>query len=70
MVGGENADTLIGSDGKDFLDGGDGADTIRYDVPTDILAGETISGGNGVDTLQIGLGQSFKQSDRLRFQDR
>ncbi len=67
LVGGENADTLIGSDGKDFLDGGDGADTIRYDVPTDILAGETISGGNGVDTLQIGLGQSFNSPTGFDF---
>jgi Ca2+-binding RTX toxin-like protein len=58
IAGGAGADILIGGMGNDTLDGGGGIDTASYadatggvTVNLSILAGQSVGGGRGIDTL-------------------
>jgi Ca2+-binding RTX toxin-like protein len=51
LLGEAGDDTLIGSTGNDSIDGGVGND--RVETGAGLLAGDTIVGGDGVDTLAI-----------------
>ncbi|HLO75598.1 MAG TPA: type I secretion C-terminal target domain-containing protein [Magnetospirillum sp.] len=53
-------DVLTGGAGADTLLAGDGTDTLQYIANTDAVAGETIDGGAGVDTIALG---ALVQSD-------
>jgi hypothetical protein len=46
-------DALFGGGGLDTLLGGDGNDTFLITKETDLLAGKTLSGGSGTDTLSV-----------------
>ena len=46
-------DGLYGFGGADTMAGGSGDDTFHYSVGADIVAGESVSGGNGLDTIQL-----------------
>jgi Ca2+-binding RTX toxin-like protein len=50
---GASVDTMTGGGGADSLLGGVGADTFRYLAVTDMVAGETVDGGVGSDTLEL-----------------
>ena len=50
---------LLGGDGADTLIGGDAGNIFGYFSPTDIQAGETITGGAGLDRLQISCDGAF-----------
>jgi Ca2+-binding RTX toxin-like protein len=56
LIGGTGDDRLDGGEGADLLDGGDGDDVFLYAAATDAIAGETVLGGDGVDTLSIAEG--------------
>jgi hypothetical protein len=64
IIGGVNADHLIGNKGNDFLIGNDGADVLEGGVGEDVLVGgdgaDSLLGGDDNDTLDGGAG-----SDRL-----
>ena len=51
LNGGGGNDEIHGGAGADDIDGGDDNDTIVFDAATDIVIGEQIQGGIGVDTL-------------------
>ena len=51
LDGGAGNDTLYGGTGKDVISGGDGDDTIMLAGGADLVAGETYSGGAGIDTI-------------------
>ncbi|QNO27499.1 hypothetical protein EEB18_000385 [Sphingopyxis sp. OPL5] len=62
LNGTADADTIIGNDGNDKIDGMGGADTIQAGAGDDIIyssatahnvAGDTIDGGEGFDTVQV-----------------
>jgi Ca2+-binding RTX toxin-like protein len=60
LNGGAGNDNLIGGFGADVLNGGSGNDTFNYgtngDYPVALAAaGDTVSGGDGVDTLSFYL---------------
>ena len=46
-------DTLRGGGGADTLIGGNDADTFEYVAASDAVAGESVSGGSGSDTLRF-----------------
>ncbi|MHA3790080.1 Ig-like domain-containing protein [Rhizorhabdus wittichii] len=63
LVGAEGADVLNGSDGIEILIGGGGADTINagggddlVEIDEPIANGARINGGDGIDTIEIGIG--------------
>lgn len=49
---GGSGDTLDGGDGDDFLNGGSGIDFVRVSVNADITLQNSLSTGDGTDTLQ------------------
>ena len=51
LLGETGDDTLIGSTGNDSIDGGTGND--RVETGSGLAAGDTITGGDGTDTLAI-----------------
>jgi Ca2+-binding RTX toxin-like protein len=51
--GGDGADTIIGGAGADNLNGGDGDDTFDYLTTSDLVAGESLNGGNGTDLIRV-----------------
>jgi trimeric autotransporter adhesin len=62
LYGDQGSDTLYGGSGNDILDGGEGYDTLYGDGGDDLLiidtsttmsSMESVSGGVGIDTLQI-----------------
>jgi Ca2+-binding RTX toxin-like protein len=54
IVGSAGSDRLFGKGGVDSLAGHDGDDTFIYDQGADIAPGESIDGGQGFDTIQLG----------------
>jgi hypothetical protein len=64
MLGGDGADTLVGTNADDVLCGGGGNDTLRGGGGTNLLLGDAgndgLTGGAGTDTLDGGPG-----NDRL-----
>jgi Ca2+-binding RTX toxin-like protein len=74
LFGSTKSDVIIGGGGVDTLVGGDGDDVFRYGAPGDYVLGETLLGGNGIDTVEIAGGNydfspapSFDSIDALRF---
>jgi hypothetical protein len=61
-VGGDGDDTLIGGGGADVLRGGGGDDTFRLS-DLDVMK---IDGGEGQDTLELGLGVEYVDLGQLR----
>jgi Ca2+-binding RTX toxin-like protein len=59
ITGGGLADTITGGGGLDTLSGGGGNDTFRYLAGSDAVAGESVDGGAGTDTLQIVNGGTY-----------
>ncbi|MFN9236810.1 MAG: calcium-binding protein, partial [Planctomyces sp.] len=60
LIGGNCADELFGGAGDDYLEGGLGVDSLSADVGNDLvygtiasLAGDTILGGSGTDSLEV-----------------
>lgn len=53
LNGGAGNDTIVTSAGADTIDGGDDNDTVIAASAADLL-GDVVTGGNGIDTLQIG----------------
>ncbi|MFN6151862.1 MAG: hypothetical protein ACK5BP_18035, partial [Planctomyces sp.] len=60
LIGGNGADELFGGAGDDYLEGGLGVDSLSADVGNDLvygtiasLAGDTILGGSGTDSLEV-----------------
>ena len=51
--GGSGNDRLIGGAGGDTIDGGLGSDAFVINAQTDIAAGESYTGGSGIDTVSI-----------------
>jgi len=51
--GGSGADTIFGDAGADTLLGGDGNDVFIFASTTDFVAGESVTGGNGIDELRF-----------------
>lgn len=49
------ADTITGGAGADIMFGGAGADTFVINDASEVVAGERYSGGDGIDTIQIGF---------------
>ena len=54
LSGGAGNDVLTGGAGADSMDGGTNDDTFVYVATTDIVAGEVVSGGTGIDTISVG----------------
>lgn len=52
VTGGVGADTITGGGGADILWGGDGNDVFKFNAG-DVVAGETINGSSGQDTLSL-----------------
>jgi Ca2+-binding RTX toxin-like protein len=52
LTGGSGIDTLTGGAGADTVNGGDGADFLEF-TATDIVAGDSIVGGTGSDSLRL-----------------
>ena len=50
---GSSADIMTGGGGADTLNGSNGPDTFVYVAATDVVAGETVSGGSNIDTLRF-----------------
>ena len=46
-------DDLYGFGGADTMAGGSGDDTFFYSAGANIVAGESVNGGNGLDTIQL-----------------
>ena len=69
IEGGAGNDTLWGGGGNDILRGGDGADIVKGGVGNDrfeiaagseLVAGDQMHGGGGIDTIALtGAGQTF-----------
>lgn len=53
LFGGLSNDILEGGTGADVLDGGEGNDEFRYRAATEAVAGESVDGGAGTDTLRF-----------------
>jgi Ca2+-binding RTX toxin-like protein len=53
LVGGAGNDTLVGGAGNDSLTGGDGDDVFLVASASDVVPGETITGGNGSDEVRF-----------------
>lgn len=47
------ANTITGGRGADLLTGGNADDRFRYLAPSELVAGETIAGNAGTDTLEL-----------------
>lgn len=58
VVGSENDDTIVGTDGPEYLMGGTGDDTIQGWGGNDRLAGGTRGFDNGTDTIRGGRGSN------------
>lgn len=57
---------LNGGGERDYIAGGDGDDTVIYDA-ADRLWGTSITGGRGVDTLQLETGAVIRTSNLLHY---
>ncbi|WP_413168337.1 calcium-binding protein [Capilliphycus salinus ALCB114379] len=58
QIGGKTGDDeLYGSDGDDEIFGDDGDDLIRGGLGNDTLTGDDFSGGEGVDTFVLAVGE-------------
>ncbi|MER9328657.1 LamG-like jellyroll fold domain-containing protein [Mesorhizobium sp. M0488] len=55
ITGGAGADTIAGGAGADALTGGDGNDVFNLSF-ADAVSGETLDGGNDIDTIRIADG--------------
>jgi Ca2+-binding RTX toxin-like protein len=53
LSGGIGNDTLRGGGGGDTLNGGNDADVFEYTATNDAIAGESVNGGSGTDTLRF-----------------
>ncbi|TWW12268.1 hypothetical protein E3A20_02360, partial [Planctomyces bekefii] len=60
LIGGNGADELFGGAGDDYLEGGLGVDSLDAGIGNDLvygtiasLAGDTILGGSGTDSLEV-----------------
>lgn len=53
IQGGGGADRLDGGNGADTLDGGAGNDTFVVDAAADVQSGDTFTGGNDSDTIEV-----------------
>jgi hypothetical protein len=64
LYGGAGADSLSGggTDGGDYLDFGGGNDYYRY-VTADLFGNQTLIGGDGSDTLDLGVGWDERAPD-------
>lgn len=64
IYGGAGFDLLRGGAGLDKLYGGDDDDVIVYALASDLVSGEVIDGGAGVDTISVGgqTGDNFNFS--------
>ncbi|NET63873.1 MAG: calcium-binding protein [Moorea sp. SIO1G6] len=59
-IGGKAGDdTLLGGTGNDQLWGNDGDDFLRGGLGNDTLTGDDFSGGNGIDTFVIAVGEGI-----------
>ena len=56
ISGGAGNDRITGGTGADLLNGGTGDDTFVYAAAGDVVGGEFVAGGDGVDTVSIELG--------------
>jgi Ca2+-binding RTX toxin-like protein len=60
ITGSSQGDTLRGNGGADTINAGLGNDTIVYVAPSEIAAGETVSGGGGTaDEIQINAAGTY-----------
>jgi serralysin len=55
IIGSIRADTISGGGDSDTLAGGFGDDTFVYNAADEFVAGETVDGGGGTDTLRLPL---------------
>jgi len=71
LIGGDNNDTLNGAGGGDTLIGGAGRDTVNggnhndrmvINLQTEIVAGESYTGGSGFDVLDLETGADINIS--------
>jgi Ca2+-binding RTX toxin-like protein len=67
-IGGDSADSMMGSYRRDIFDGGAGSDTIytgygRPDVLGTVRSGDEIAGGSGADTIVLGAGDHVIKSE-------
>ena len=56
MIGSSQLDYFSGGGGPDTMDGGAGTDFFRYQSPSEVGAGSTLKGGDGIDTIYMGNG--------------
>jgi serralysin len=54
ITGTSQLDYFSGGGGADTLDGGAGTDFFRYQMPSEVGAGSTLKGGDGIDTIYMG----------------
>jgi Ca2+-binding RTX toxin-like protein len=53
LKGAGGADNIVGGAGQDIVSGGNGDDTMFISAQSDIVAGESYTGGAGFDTLHL-----------------
>lgn len=53
LLGGTSNDLLVGGAGRDVMRGGTGNDVFRIDDAIEVLQGEILDGGDGIDTLLV-----------------
>lgn len=58
IIGSTLGDQITGGAGADTLAGGDGADIFVLKAMSDVVAGESIDGGSGVDAIRLAAGFS------------
>lgn len=56
ITGTSQLDFFSGGGGADTMDGGAGTDFFRYQSPSEVGAGSTLKGGDGIDTIYMGTG--------------
>ena len=56
IAGSSRSDFITGGGGADILGGGGGHDVFIYGSPSHLVAGESVNGGSGNDTLDLAVG--------------
>ncbi|MGE5546270.1 MAG: LamG-like jellyroll fold domain-containing protein [Solirubrobacterales bacterium] len=65
VFGGYSNDTLVGGAGADWIDGRDGNDLLQF-AAGDVVAGESIDGGWGIDTVAITADVDFRTATMVQ----